>query len=72
MLHIHKIVFCVQGMAKDLMFLLTNKYNAMILECQTVGDNMEIITKAQGNVQVTMEVITLSPGKCTDNYGDYH
>ena len=34
------------------MFLLTNKYNAMILECQQNGDNMEIITKAQGNVQV--------------------
>ena len=45
-------VLYLQGMAKDLMFLLTNKNNAMILECQTTGDNMEIITKAQGNVQV--------------------
>ena len=37
------------------MFLLTNKYNAMILECQQFGDNMEIITKAQGNVQVGVQ-----------------
>lgn len=32
------------------MFVLTFRYNAMILECQTKGDTIEIITKAHGNV----------------------
>lgn len=39
------------GELKDLMFILTNKYNAMILECQQDGENIEIITRAHGNVQ---------------------
>lgn len=30
--------------------MLTQRYNAMILECQTNGDDIEIITKAHGNV----------------------
>ncbi|KAK2168127.1 hypothetical protein LSH36_20g08004 [Paralvinella palmiformis] len=36
---------------KDLLFLLTARYNAMILECKQDGENLEIITKAHGNVQ---------------------
>lgn len=29
---------------------MTARYNAMILQCQGEGDNLEIITKAHGNV----------------------
>ncbi|KAL8617543.1 DNA damage-binding protein 1 [Nucella lapillus] len=36
---------------KDHMFVLTGKYNAMILECQQEGESIEIITRAHGNVQ---------------------
>jgi len=32
--------------------MLTSRYNAMILECQLDGENVEIITRAYGNVQV--------------------
>ncbi|XP_060580249.1 DNA damage-binding protein 1-like [Ruditapes philippinarum] len=39
------------GELKDLMFVLTTKYNAMILECQHDGEAIEIITRAHGNVQ---------------------
>lgn len=35
---------------KDLLFIVTMRYNAMILECNCEGDNVEIITKAHGNV----------------------
>ncbi|PSN48913.1 hypothetical protein C0J52_03484 [Blattella germanica] len=35
---------------KDLLFIVTSRYNAMILECTGEGDNLEIITKAHGNV----------------------
>ncbi|KAF7990593.1 hypothetical protein HCN44_000398 [Aphidius gifuensis] len=35
---------------KDLLFLLTTRYNAMILECSGEGEDIEIITKAHGNV----------------------
>ncbi|XP_065081415.1 DNA damage-binding protein 1 [Ochlerotatus camptorhynchus] len=35
---------------KDLIFILTHRYNAMILECVVQGDDIEIITKAHGNV----------------------
>ncbi|XP_012275586.1 DNA damage-binding protein 1 [Orussus abietinus] len=35
---------------KDLLFLLTTRYNAMILECIGEGEDIEIITKAHGNV----------------------
>ncbi|BFZ05163.1 hypothetical protein BsWGS_08202 [Bradybaena similaris] len=44
-------LFRPQGETKDLMFLLTHRYNAMILECQVDGENIEIITRAHGNVQ---------------------
>lgn len=30
--------------------MLTQRYNAMILECTMIDDNIEIITKAHGNV----------------------
>ncbi|RZF44982.1 hypothetical protein LSTR_LSTR001943 [Laodelphax striatellus] len=36
---------------KDLLFIITNKYNVMILECKGEGENLEIITKAHGNVE---------------------
>nr|CAG4638924.1 EOG090X00HD [Daphnia magna] len=35
---------------KDSLFILTARYNAMILECSGEGENMEIITRTQGNV----------------------
>nr|CAD7595538.1 unnamed protein product [Timema genevievae] len=35
---------------KDLLFIVTSRYNAMILECVGEADNLEIITKAHGNV----------------------
>ncbi|XP_076310101.1 LOW QUALITY PROTEIN: DNA damage-binding protein pic [Tachypleus tridentatus] len=42
------------GEKKDLLFLLTYKYNAAILECIGSGDTIEIITKAHGNVADTI------------------
>ncbi|XP_014225976.1 DNA damage-binding protein 1 [Trichogramma pretiosum] len=42
--------FRPQHEKKDLLFLLTTRYNAMILECTGEGENIEIITKAHGNV----------------------
>lgn len=35
---------------KDSLFLLTNRYNAMILQCVGSGENLSIVTKASGNV----------------------
>nr|CAG4642998.1 EOG090X00HD [Ilyocryptus agilis] len=35
---------------KDLLFILTSRYNAMILECAGEGEQLEIITRTQGNV----------------------
>lgn len=35
---------------KDLLFIITTRYNAMILECKGQGESLEIITKAHGNV----------------------
>ena len=47
-------IFLIQGETKDLLFILTARYNAMILECESDGiDNIEIITKIHGNVQVS-------------------
>ena len=43
-----------QGETKDLLFLLTARYSAMILECEQDGENIEIITRAHGNVQVVI------------------
>jgi len=44
-------LFRPPGETKDMLFLLTHRYNAMILECQGDGDSLEIITRAHGNVQ---------------------
>ncbi|VEN37337.1 unnamed protein product [Callosobruchus maculatus] len=43
-------LFRPQQEKKDLLFLVTMRYNAMILECVSDGDNIDIITKAHGNV----------------------
>lgn len=48
---IYFIVF-LQGESKDLLFILTAKYNACILEYKQDGDSIDIITRAHGNVQV--------------------
>lgn len=42
----------VKGESKDLLFILTAKYNACILEYKQNGDSIDIITRAHGNVQV--------------------
>lgn len=44
--------FWGQGESKDLLFILTAKYNACILEYKQNGDSIDIITRAHGNVQV--------------------
>lgn len=44
--------FFVQGESKDLLFILTSKYNACILEYKQNGESIDIITRAHGNVQV--------------------
>ncbi|XP_044728814.1 DNA damage-binding protein 1 isoform X2 [Chrysoperla carnea] len=43
-------LFRPQHEFKDLLFIVTARYNAMILECTGPIDNIEIITKAHGNV----------------------
>lgn len=44
-------LFRPQGDTKDLIFLLTCRYDAMILECRSNGGtDIEIVTKAHGNV----------------------
>ncbi|KAF2894969.1 hypothetical protein ILUMI_11202 [Ignelater luminosus] len=43
-------LFRPQYEKKDLLFIVTMRYNAMILECVSDGENLEIITKAHGNV----------------------
>lgn len=40
----------MKGGKKDRLFVLTQRYNAMILECQSNGEDIEIMTKAHGNV----------------------
>lgn len=44
----------MQGESKDLLFILTAKYNACILEYKQTGESIDIITRAHGNVQVLM------------------
>ncbi|XDV29832.1 hypothetical protein PO909_032866 [Leuciscus waleckii] len=41
----------LSGESKDLLFILTAKYNACILEYKQSGDSIDIITRAHGNVQ---------------------
>ncbi|KAF6018031.1 DDB1 [Bugula neritina] len=43
-------LFKTEDSEKELLFLLTNRYNAMILECVKDGNDLEIVTKAHGNV----------------------
>jgi DNA damage-binding protein 1 len=43
-------LFRPQHEKKDLLFIVTMRYNAMILECVNDADNLDIITKAHGNV----------------------
>ncbi|XP_036390837.1 DNA damage-binding protein 1 [Megalops cyprinoides] len=44
-------LFRPKGESKDLLFILTAKYNACILEYKQNGENIDIITRAHGNVQ---------------------
>lgn len=46
-------LFRPPGEKKDLLFFLTAKYNAAILECVQYGDSIEIITRAHGNIADT-------------------
>lgn len=43
-------LFKPPGSDKDQLFFLTMKYNAAILECRKVGEDIEILTRAHGNV----------------------
>lgn len=43
-------VYCLQNECKDLLFILTTRYCAMILECVGDGEQLEILTRAHGNV----------------------
>uniref|UniRef100_A0A6M2DKV7 Putative splicing factor 3b subunit 3 n=1 Tax=Xenopsylla cheopis TaxID=163159 RepID=A0A6M2DKV7_XENCH len=43
-------LFRPENESKDLIFILTARYNAMILECVREGDSISVITKAHGNV----------------------
>ncbi|XP_074593114.1 DNA damage-binding protein pic [Brevipalpus obovatus] len=43
-------LYRLKGDLQDKLFILTFRNNASILECQKVGDNIEIITKAHGDV----------------------
>uniref|UniRef100_A0A3P8Z8J6 DNA damage-binding protein 1 n=1 Tax=Esox lucius TaxID=8010 RepID=A0A3P8Z8J6_ESOLU len=45
-------LFRPKGESKDLLFILTAKYNACILEYKQNGESIDIITRAHGNVQV--------------------
>ena len=47
-------LFRPENEKKDLLFLLTYKYNAAILECIRDGDSFEVVTKAHGNVADTI------------------
>uniref|UniRef100_A0A0N7ZDQ0 DNA damage-binding protein 1 n=1 Tax=Scylla olivacea TaxID=85551 RepID=A0A0N7ZDQ0_SCYOL len=43
-------LFTPMNEKKDLLFILTTRYCAMILECVGDGDQLEILTRAHGNV----------------------
>lgn len=43
-------LFRPAGESKDLAFVLTGRYDAMILECRQNGSSIDIVTKAHGNV----------------------
>ena len=44
------LISLLQGMTKDRLFIVTARHNAMILEAEGSGPNLEIVTKAHGNV----------------------
>ncbi|KAM9764827.1 DNA damage-binding protein 1 isoform 2-T2 [Menidia menidia] len=44
-------LFRPKGESKDLLFILTSKYNACILEYKQNGESIDIITRAHGNIQ---------------------
>lgn len=46
------LLLIFKGERKDLLFILTSKYNACILEYKQNGESIDIITRAHGNVQV--------------------
>ncbi|TDG48387.1 hypothetical protein AWZ03_005132 [Drosophila navojoa] len=43
---------------KDLLFILTRRFNVMILEARMVGDNITVITKANGNVSDSVGILS--------------
>ncbi|KAH8417589.1 hypothetical protein KR222_002414 [Zaprionus bogoriensis] len=43
---------------KDLLFILTRRFNVMILEARMVGDNITVVTKANGNVSDSVGVLS--------------
>ncbi|KAF5292358.1 hypothetical protein FQA39_LY03392 [Lamprigera yunnana] len=43
-------LFRPQHEKKDYLFIVTMRYNAMILECVSYGESLEIVTKAHGNI----------------------
>ncbi|CAL4129658.1 unnamed protein product [Meganyctiphanes norvegica] len=43
-------LFTPTNESKDLLFILTSRYSAMILECVGDGEHLEILTRAHGNV----------------------
>lgn len=52
-------MFLFKGERKDLLFILTSKYNACILEYKQNGESIDIITRAHGNVQVGQTQVVL-------------
>lgn len=55
-----------QNEKKDLLFILTTRYCAMILECVGDGEQLEILTRAHGNVADKIGKIEIV---CTVNFG---
>lgn len=43
---------------KDLLFILTRRFNVMILEARMVGDAITVVTKANGNVSDNVGVLS--------------
>ncbi|EDW14370.1 DNA damage-binding protein 1 [Drosophila mojavensis] len=43
---------------KDLLFILTRRFNVMILEARMVGDNITVVTKANGNVSDSVGILS--------------
>lgn len=45
------LYFIFQNKDKDLLFIVTSRFNTMILECvQIAGGDIEIVTRAHGNI----------------------